>query len=315
MPCWSCGVRPGSARPPSCTTAPGKPLAVGSFRSPGSSPSWKCRSQPCTSCVPRCSATSLPCQSPSSTPLRIALGLAVGRPPDRFVVGLAVLGLVAEVGAKRPLVCLVDDSQWLDEATRQVLGFVGRRLLAEAVLLLFAVRETADDRLFPRLPTMTVEGLTDEDARALLMAAVPGQLDPKVRDRIVAETCGNPLRLLELPRGVSSAELADGLARPTTVDFADLEDHYARRVRSLTEPTRRLMLLAAADPTGDAILVWRAAHTLGIGLDAAASGEVRTATRDRLPGALSPSAGSLRVLWDRVCRGSPRRRLGAGRSH
>ena len=114
---------------------------------------------------------------PQQHALRVALGLAGGRPPDRFVVGLAVLGLVAEVGAKRPLVCLVDDSQWLDEATRQVLGFVGRRLLAEALLAPVRSQETADDRLSRVLPTMTVEGLTDEDARALLMAAVPGQLD------------------------------------------------------------------------------------------------------------------------------------------
>ena len=110
--------------------------------------------------------------------------------------------------------CLVDDAQWLDDASAQVLGFVGRRLLAESVLLVFAVREAADERLFPALPTLTLEGLTDDDARALLTAAVPGHLDAQVRDRLVAETRGNPLALLELARGLSDAELAGGFAVP-----------------------------------------------------------------------------------------------------
>ena len=135
-----------------------------------------------------------------------------------------------------------------------MLGFVGRRLLAESVLLLFAVREAADERMFPGLPALTVDGLTDEDARALLTAAVPGHLDERVRDRIVAETRGNPLGLLELASGMSEAELAGGFAVPPTATVCRpvCEDHYLRRVRALPEPTRRLMLLAAADPTGDA---------------------------------------------------------------
>ena len=191
-----------------------------------------------------------------------------------FVVGLAVLGLLAEVAAERPLVCLVDDAQWLDEPSRQVVGFVGRRLQAEAVLLLFAVREAGDEQLFPALATLTLEGLTEEDAGALLMAAVPGQLDEQVRDRIVAETGGNPLRLLELPREMSQAELAGGFGAPhMDSSFGPMDEHYARRIRALPEPTQQLLLLAAADPTGDATLLWRAAQTLGVPRSAAAAAE------------------------------------------
>ena len=206
--------------------------------------------------------------------LRVTFGLADGDAPDRFLVGLAVLGLLAEAAAERPLVCLVDDAQWLDEPSRQVLGFVGRRLLAEAVLLLFAVREAGDERLLPSLPTLTIEGLAEQDARALLMAVVPGQLDEQVRDRIVAETRGNPLGLLELPREMSPAELAGGFGMPRqSLASGDVEDHYLRRVRALPESTQRLLLLAAADPTGDATLLWRAAQTLGVPRGAAATAE------------------------------------------
>ena len=232
--------------------------------------------------------TALP--EPQERALRVAFGLATGSAPDRFVLGLAVLSLLAEIAAKRPLVCLVDDAQWLDEASAQVLGFVGRRLLAEAVLLLFAVREPTEEILLPGLPTLTLEGLTDADARALLTAAIPGHLDEHVRDRIVAETGGNPLALLELPRVMSAAELAGGFAVPTDTTLAGhIEDHYVRRLRALPEPTRRLMLLAAAEPTGDAALLWRAARTLGLPRDAAAAAaseqllEIGTRVRFRHP--------------------------------
>ena len=158
-----------------------------------------------------------------------------------------------------------------------MLGFVGRRLLAEPVGLLLAVREAAGERLFPGLPALTLEGLTDEDARALLTAAVPGHLDNRVRDRIVAETGGNPLGLLELARGMSEAELAGGFAGPPRqaclATPGQLQDHYLRRVRVLPGPAQQLMLLAAADPTGDATLLWRAAQTLGLGPDAAAAAD------------------------------------------
>src|SRR4029077_18846485 len=134
------------------------------------------------------------------------------------------------------------------------------------VVLLFAVREAADEHIFPGLPALTVEGLTEEDARALLTAAVPGPLDERIRDRIVAETGGNPLGLLELARGMSEAELAGGFARLHQASLSDhLHNHYLRRVRVLPGPAQQLMLLAAADPTGDATLLWRAAQTLGLG--------------------------------------------------
>src|SRR6185369_10253239 len=133
----------------------------------------------------------------------------------------------------------------------------------ESVMVLFAVREAADDRLFPALPALTLEGLTDDDARALLTAAVPGHLDAKVRDRLVAETRGHPLALLELARRMSDADLAGGFAVPAACTLSgQLHDHYLRRVRALPESTRRLMLLAAADPTGDATLLWRAGRAL-----------------------------------------------------
>ena len=213
---------------------------------------------------------------PQEHALRVAFGLAAGPAADRFVVGLAALSLLAENAAARPLVCLVDDAQWLDDASCQVLGFVARRLLAESVLLLFAVRETADEQMFPGLPALTVEGVTDEDARALLTAAVPGHVDERVCDRIVAETRGNPLGLLELARGLNQAELAGGFAGPHTASLPGrLQDHYVQRVRALPEPTQRLMLLAAADPTGDATLLWRAAPTLSLGHDAAAAADAQ----------------------------------------
>jgi DNA-binding CsgD family transcriptional regulator len=208
---------------------------------------------------------------PQQQALRLAFGTASGSAPDRFLVGLAVLGLLAEATDQRPMVCLVDDAQWLDGASTQVLGFVARRLLGESVALLLAVREAGDERRFPGVPALTVEGLTDEDARALLTAAVPGHLDQQVRDRIVADTRVNPLALLELVNGMSKPELAGGFAVPPTAPVSgQLQDQYLRRVRALAAPTQRLMLLAAADPTGDATLVWRASRTLGIGQQAAA---------------------------------------------
>jgi DNA-binding CsgD family transcriptional regulator len=208
---------------------------------------------------------------PQQHALRVAFGTEIGNAPDRFVVGLAVLGLLTEVAAERPLVCLVDDAQWLDEPSRQVLGFVGRRLLAEPILLLLAVREAGDEQLLPALGSLTLEGLVEADARALLTAAVPGQIDEQIRDRIVAETQGNPLRLLELPREMSSAELAGGYGVPHV--GGPMEERYTRRIRALPGPTQRLLLLAAADPTGDATLLWRAAVTLGIPRSAAAPAE------------------------------------------
>ena len=200
--------------------------------------------------------------------LRVALGLAAGPTPDRLVVGLGVLGVLADVAAHQPVVVMVDDAQWLDEATCQVLGVVVRRLGAESVLVVLAVRETGADHLFPGVPDLTLDGLDEDDARAVLTAATPGHLDERVRERLVAETGGNPLALLELVRGMADAELAGGFGIPTGAVTTDLlVEHYIQRVRALPEPTQRLLLIAAADATGDPTLMWRAAHTVGLGHD------------------------------------------------
>ena len=202
---------------------------------------------------------------PQQDALNVALGVASGDVPDRFVVGLAVLGLLSAIAEERPVLCLVEDSQWLDEASGLILGFIARRLLAESVALVVAVREPNARRDFGGLPELVLRGLAEADARTLLGRAVPGGLDDHVRDRIVAETRGNPLALLDLPGSMSAAELAGGFDLPAVTDLPrHLEDHYLRRAGELPEATQRLLLLAAAEPIGDATLVWRAAHALGI---------------------------------------------------
>jgi DNA-binding CsgD family transcriptional regulator/tetratricopeptide (TPR) repeat protein len=211
---------------------------------------------------------------PQRDALSTAFGLSAGDPPDRFFVGLAVLSLCAETARDRPLLCVVDDAQWLDRASAQALAFVARRLLAESVGLVLAVRESRDERELRGLPELAVRGLTDADARALLESAIHGPLDERVRDRIVAETRGNPLALLELPRAMTPAELAGGFGRPNTLPLASrIEEGFRRRLESLPAQTRRLLLVAAAEPVGDAPLVWRAAQRLGIGGHAAAAAE------------------------------------------
>jgi DNA-binding CsgD family transcriptional regulator len=203
---------------------------------------------------------------PQQNALTVALGLSSGDAPDRFLVGLAVLSLLSSVAEEQPLICFVEDAQWLDAASSQVLGFVGRRLFAEAVGIVFAVREPAHGPELQGLPELYVGGLQLQDSRALLARAIPGRLDDHVRERIVAETRGNPLALLELPRQKSAAELAGGFGLMAAGDLpVHLEQHYNRLVDTLPDETQRLMLLAAADPVGDPTLVWRAAETLGIG--------------------------------------------------
>jgi DNA-binding CsgD family transcriptional regulator len=211
---------------------------------------------------------------PQQDALNVALGLASGEIPDRFVVGLAVLGLLSAAAEERPLLCLVEDSQWLDEASGLILGFVARRVLAESVAIVVTVREPSTRQDFGGLPELELRGLPDEDARTLLGRAVPGGLDERIRDRIVAETGGNPLALLDLPRNRSAAELAGGFELPAAIDLPrHLEDHYLQRAGELPEATQRLLLLAAAEPIGDATLVWRAAHALGIDGSALAPAE------------------------------------------
>jgi DNA-binding CsgD family transcriptional regulator len=206
---------------------------------------------------------------PQREALRTAFGVAAGPPPDRFLVGLAVLSLLSEVAGERPLICLVDDEQWLDQASAQALGFVARRLAADPVGLVFAVRDPGTE--LAGLPELEVTGLGDSDARALLESALPGPLDARVADLLVAETRGNPLALLELPRGLTPAELAGGFGLPGAAPLAGrIEGSFARQLDAMPAETRRLVQLAAADPSGDRSLVWRAAGRLGIPVQAAA---------------------------------------------
>ena len=202
---------------------------------------------------------------PQRDALRTAFGLARGAAPDRFLVGLAVLSLLSEVAGEEPLVCLVDDAQWLDQASAQAMAFVARRLVAESVALIFAVRESSDDRDMSGLPELVLDGLGDADARALLASVIRWPLDERVRDRIVAETHGNPLALLELPRGLTPAQLAGGFGVPSVAALPGrIEDSFARRLAPLPAATRRLLVLAAAEPLGDSALLVRAADRLGI---------------------------------------------------
>jgi DNA-binding CsgD family transcriptional regulator/tetratricopeptide (TPR) repeat protein len=208
---------------------------------------------------------------PQQNALRVAFGLSVGDVPDRFLVALAALSLLAEVALERPLLCVVDDTQWLDAASAQVFGFVARRTLAESVLLLFGIRESGDDRKLPGQPELTLAGLSDDAARELLRDATSGRIDERVRDRLIAETQGNPLALLELPRDMTTAELAGGFPVPHSTDVsAQIEEHFLRRYDALPEQMRQLVLIASADPTGDVCLLWRAAEKLGIGRSAIA---------------------------------------------
>jgi DNA-binding CsgD family transcriptional regulator len=205
---------------------------------------------------------------PQRDALRTAFGVSPGSAPDRFFIGLAVLNLLSDVAEEQPLVCLVDDEHWLDHASAQVLAFVARRLDAESVGLVFAARATDDELM--GLPELVVEGLGEDDARALLDSVLTGPLDARVRDRIVTETRGNPLALLELPRGVAPAELAGGFALPDAMPLAGrIEESFRRRVDALPAETRRLLQIAAADPVGEPSLLWRAAERLGIGAESA----------------------------------------------
>src|SRR5580693_9140259 len=199
---------------------------------------------------------------PQRDALGVAFGLNTGAAPDRFLVGLAVLSLLSEVAEQQPLLCVVDDAHWLDRASAQVLAFVARRLLADPVALVFSTREPAEE--FRGLPELLVGGLREGDAQELLGSVVGGPLDERVRDRIVAETRGNPLALLELPRGVPGVPGVAGMPGLS----GRIEESFRRRLEVLPAATQRLMLVAAAEPAGDPALVWRAAERLGIGAGA-----------------------------------------------
>jgi hypothetical protein len=209
---------------------------------------------------------------PQRDALGVVFGLRAGEAPDRFLVGLAALSLLAEAAQKQPLLCVIDDAQWLDQASAQALGVVARRLLADPVALVVAAREPGGE--FAGLPELAVGGLDEKHARELLASVITRPVDEQVRERFLAETGGNPLALLELPQGLTQAEAAVGFGVPAAPGLPGrLEDSFRRRLEALPQAARRLLVVAAAEPTGDPVLVWRAAGLLGIGMDAAAPAE------------------------------------------
>jgi len=207
--------------------------------------------------------------APQRDALATVFGRSAGAPPDRFLIGLATLTLFAEVADQQPLACIVDDAHWLDHASAQILGFVARRLLAEPIAVVCAARTGIGDDVLAGLPALPVAPLGDSDARALLLANVPGPLDVRVCDQIVAESHGNPLALLELPRTWNAADLAGGFGLPSPQPVGGrIEQSYIRRLRLLPSDTRLLVLTAAAEPLGDPALLHRAAGMLGIDIAA-----------------------------------------------
>src|SRR5262249_29784935 len=203
--------------------------------------------------------------APQRNALEVAFGQAAGSPPDRFLVGLAVLTLLSSTAEKRPVLCIVDDAQWLDEASAKALTFVARRLLAEPVGVLLAVRELDGD--LRGLPELEIRGLRIADAKVLLEAAVMAPLDERVRDRIVIETRGNPLALLELPHGLTIDQLAGGFGlsgAPQDALSSRLQEGFRRRIEVVPAEAQLLMIVAAADPLGDPVLVRNASELLGI---------------------------------------------------
>ena len=207
---------------------------------------------------------------PQRAALATAFGLDAGTPPDRFLVGLAVLSMLADAADERPLLCVIDDAQWLDHVSAQTLAFVARRLLAERVALVFAMRDPIAEHPLKELPRLEVVGLREHYARALLDSATAGPLDKRIRDRTLAEARGNPLALLELPRGLTAAMMAGGFEPPDARPLSSqMELGFLRRVQALPPETQRLLVTAAAEPLGDVTLLRRAAELLGIAVDTA----------------------------------------------
>jgi hypothetical protein len=212
--------------------------------------------------------------APQRDALSTAFGLSSGSQPDRFLVGLAVLSVLSDAAEELPLLCLVDDAQWLDRSSAQVLVFVSRRLQAESVVLLFAERESYEPSELAQLPDLELKALSDEHAGELLATVSAGPLDERVRERILAEARGNPLALLELPREWWPAKMAGGFGLPGELPLQSrIEGSFRRRAQQLPADTQRLLLLAAAEPTGEPMLLWRAAAELGVTVDAAAPAE------------------------------------------
>ncbi len=212
---------------------------------------------------------------PQRDALAVAFGQEFGGSPDRFLVGAATLSLLSAASDSQPLLCVVDDAQWLDQASVQTLTFVGRRLLADRIGVVFAAREPVTGPEWHGFPELSVGGLPDHDARALLDAVVPGRLDERIKDRIVAETRGNPLALMELPRGLTVGELTGGVERQDTRPLTrQIEQNFIRRVQELPPDTQRLLLTAAVEPLGDVHLLLRALAILDVPVSAATPAEV-----------------------------------------
>jgi DNA-binding CsgD family transcriptional regulator len=222
-------------------------------------------------CVPS-AATLQDLPAPHRDALGVAFGEVAGPPPDRLFVGLALLGLLSQLASKEPVLCVIDDAQWLDRESATAFAIAARRLGSERIAFLFGARTVPTD--LNGLPRLSVFGLGQADARVLLNSALPDPFDEHVLERILAETRGNPLALLELPRGLTPAELAGGFALPASIPIAgQIEASFRRRIAKLPTSSRLLLLVAAAEPTGDPSLVWRAAQTLGV--DESAGTEVK----------------------------------------
>ena len=201
--------------------------------------------------------------APQRRAMETVFGLSDGAVPDRFLVGLAVLGLFAAEAEQRPVLCVVDDAQWLDRASALTLAFVARRLLAERVGLVFAAREPGLE--LQHLEGLDVSGLSNDDARALLRSTLRFKLDERIVERIIAEMRGNPLALLELPRGLTATQLAGGFGLPEAQAVTGrIQESFVRRVSAVSDDARGLLLLAAAEPIGDPLLLLRASERLGI---------------------------------------------------
>ena len=266
--CWSCTVKQVSAKPLCSSTQLKRGAEYLVARTSGVEAEMEL---PFAALLQLCSPfldllDRLP--QPQHEALGVAFGLSGGSAPDPFLVGVAVLGLLSEAAEKRPLLAVVDDAHWLDHASARALAFVARRLLAEQIVLLFATRQV--DEALRGLPELFISPLGHRDARALLESVLPAPLDEPVLERVVAETRGNPLALLELPRGLTPTELAGGFGLPAEVPLsASIEESFTRRLATLPDDARRLLLVAAADPVGDPALVWRAVERLGIAESAA----------------------------------------------
>ena len=270
---WSFAARLASGSLPSSNTSANAHRPVGSSTLSASNPRWTSRSRACISFARSMLDNIDRLPDPQHVTLATLSGLAAGPPPDPLLLGLSVLGLLVAVAEDGPLVCVVDDAQWLDHATERTLAFVARRLLAESIALVFAVHNPAAPDALEGLPGLRVEGLAHEEALALLDTVITVPFDARVRERVVAETRGNPWHWLSCP-ALSPAEVELGFGLHDTMPIAGrIEQGYLRQLQQLSPDTRLLLLAASIEPLGDVPLLWRAAEHLSIGVDSAAPAE------------------------------------------